>query len=109
MDNLMEKALHSMIHKQFATWNAQNAAVNEIKRGLLQGCDKADSVEEVYARMIINSMEVAAEISAKIILEILLTAGVFEAADERQLKKLIFSVVKEQVPECDINGDKKED
>ncbi|MBD5484054.1 MAG: hypothetical protein HDR18_00750 [Lachnospiraceae bacterium] len=109
MDNLMEKALHSMIHKQFVTWNAQNAAISEIERGLLCGCSEADSAEKIYARMVINSMEVAAEISAKIILEILLTAGVFEAADERQLKKLIFSIVQEQVPESDINGDIKED
>lgn len=108
MDKLMEKALHAVIHKQFETWNAQNAAVDEIERGLLFGCDKADCAERIYAKMIINSMRIAAEISAKIILEMLLTAEVIEPADEKLLRKDLFSVVKEPVPASGINGEGKD-
>lgn len=108
MDKLMEKALHSMIHRQFETLNTQDATVGEIKRRLLQGCDETDSAEEIYAKMIINSMEIAAEISAKIILEILIAAGMFESADERQLRRALFSVVEETVPVPDVNGEGKE-
>lgn len=106
MDKLMEKALHSMIHKQFETWKAQNAAVEEIERGLLCGCVETDRAEKIYAKMIINSMEIAAEISAKIILEILLTNGMFEAADEKTIRRNLFSVVEERSPEAGINEDK---
>lgn len=108
MDKLMEKALHSMIHKQFETWNAQSAAVDEIERGLLFGCDKADCAERIYAKMIINSMAIAAEISAKIILEILFTAGVIEPADERILRKVIFSVMEKNVSASSMNRKEKE-
>ncbi len=108
MKKLMEKALHSMIHKQFEMWNAQDIAVGEIKKLLLQGCDETDSAEEIYARIIINSMEVAAEVSAKIILEILITAGMFEPADEKQLRKVLFSVVEKNGPASGMKGEGKE-
>ena len=101
MDDLTATALHSIIHKQFEVWNEQDAVVDEIERNLFQGCEKEDRAEKVYARMIINSMEIAAEISAKVILEMLLTGGVIKPANERQLRKDILSVVKESVPASD--------
>ena len=44
--------------------------------------------------MIINSMEIAAGVSAKIILEILLTAGVIEPVEEEKLRRNVLSVIK---------------
>lgn len=97
MDDLMAAALHSMIHKCFETWNDQDDAREEIENAILYGCEKKDSMEKIFVKMLFNAMEVSAEISAKVILEILLAAGVIEPADERQLRKDILSVVKEPV------------
>lgn len=94
MDDLMASALHSMIHKQFETWKAQEETASMIKNCLLQECEEEDSNDKIYVRMIFNAMEIAADLSAKIILEILLTAEVIKPQDEEQLRKIVLSVVK---------------
>lgn len=94
MDNLTATALSSIIHKQFESWNVQEDVMKELKDGLLQGCTDKDSTEEIFAMMIINSMEIAAGVSAKIILEILLTAGVIEPVEEEKLRRNVLSVIK---------------
>lgn len=94
MDDLMASALHSMIHKQFETWKAQEETAGMIKNGLLQDCEVEDSNDKIYVRMIFNAMEIAADLSAKIILEMLLTAEVIKPQDEEQLRKIMLSVVK---------------
>lgn len=94
MDNLTAAALSSLIHGQFVSWNANEEVMNQLKEGLLEGCTDADTTEKVFAKMIINSMEIAANISAKIILEILITAGVMEPVEEEKLRKNILSVIK---------------
>lgn len=48
MDDLMATALHSMIYKQFETWNSQEDDRKEIENGILYGCEKKDSMEEVF-------------------------------------------------------------
>lgn len=94
MDNLTAVALSSMIHEQFERWNEQKDVMNQLKEGLLEGCTDENTQEEIYAKMIINSMEIAAGISAKIILEILFTAGVMEPVEEEKLRKNVLSVIK---------------
>lgn len=94
MDNLTATALSSMIHEQFEKWNEQKDVMNQLKEGLLEGCTDENTQEEIYAKMIINSMEIAAGISAKIILEILFTAGVMEPVEEEKLRKNVLSVIK---------------
>lgn len=104
MNKLMEQAIHTMIHKQFELWNEQD---NFMVEALFQGCTDENSRDEIYARMIINSMEIAVEISAKIVVEILFASGVFKAVDEKQLRRGILSIVKEQGTESGNNEDKK--
>ena len=94
MDNLTATALSSMIHEQFEKWNEQKDVMNQLKEGLLEGCTDENTQEEIYAKMIINSMEIAAGISAKIILEIVFTAGVMEPVEEEKLRKNVLSVIK---------------
>ena len=94
MDNLMATSLQSMIHEQFVRWNEQEDIVEEITSALTRNCTNEDTREEVFSRMIFNSMEIAAGISAKVILEILLTAGVIKPVDEDQLRKNVLSIVK---------------
>lgn len=94
MDNLTATALNSMIHEQFESWNTQDAFVEEIVKALCRGCTEEDSKDEVFSRMIFNSMEVAACVSAQTIMEILLTAGVVKPADEDRLRKNVLSIVK---------------
>lgn len=91
MDNLTATALQSMIHKQFESWQGQDAVMDEIERALFHGCREGDSHEEVCARAILNSMEIAAEI---VIMEILIANNVIRLADEEQIRKSIISVVK---------------
>lgn len=105
MDKLMETALHSMIHKQFELWN-ERGVVNKFEEELLKGCTDEDTSEKVYARMIINSMEIAAQISAKIILEMLIASEVFQPADEKQIRKGILSVVKADMNQKDDDAGK---
>lgn len=94
MDNLTATALSSMIHEQFVKWNEQEDIINQLKEVILRECTNEDTTEEVFSKMIINSMELAANISAKIILEILITAGVMEPVEEEKLRKDILSVIK---------------
>ncbi len=94
MDNLTALALSSMIHEQFASWNEQEEVMNNLKEELFKGCTHEDKKEEVISKMIINSMEIAANISARIIFEILLTAGLMEPVEEEQLRKNVLSVIK---------------
>ena len=108
MDNLMEKALHSMIYKQFDSWYLQNDCRKEIEDAILYGCEKKDDTERIFVKMLFNAMKISAEISAKIVLEMLLTGGVVKPADERQLRKDILSVVKENDPGCNVDGDRKD-
>lgn len=107
MDNLMAAALHSVIYEQFESWNSQDDVRKEIENGILYGCEKKDSMEEIFVKMLFNAMKISAEISAKVILEMLLTEGVIKPADERQLRKDIISIVKEQVSVSDINVEGK--
>lgn len=107
MDDLMAAALHSMIYKQFESWDSQDDSRKEIEDGILHGCEKKDGMEEIFVRMLFNAMKISAEISAKVILEMLLTGGVIKPADEKLLRKDILSVVKEQVPESGIKGEGK--
>lgn len=92
MDDLTATALHSMIHRQFEAWNAQDNVMDGFKNRLLQGCTDEDSRDEVYAMMIINAMELAADISAKVILEILFVNRMMQPLDEDQIRKNMFSV-----------------
>lgn len=94
MDNLTATALSSMIHKQFVLWNEQKDVMDNLKEELLKGCTHEDTTEEVFSKIIINSMEIAADVSAKIILEILFTAGLMEPAEEERLRKNVLSVIK---------------
>lgn len=94
MDNLTATALSSMIHEQFESWKAQDDVRKEIEDAILLGCEKKDSTEEIFVKMLFNSMEIAAGISAKVILEILITAGVIEPVEETKLRKDILSVIK---------------
>lgn len=104
----MEKALHSMIYKQFERWDEQGDTKEEIiEKGIFHGLEEGDGMEERYAKMLVNAMKISAEISAKVILEILLSAGVVEPTDERQLRKNFISIVKEQDLVCDINQGRK--
>lgn len=108
MDNLTATALHSMIYEQFESWDSQEDARKEIEDGILRGCERKDSTEEIFVKMLFNAMKISAEISAKIVLEILLTAGVVKPADERQLRKDILSVVKENDPGYNADGNRKD-
>ena len=109
MDDLTATALHSMIYKQFESWDSQDDDRKEIEDAILYGLEKKDSMERIFVKMLFNAMKISAEISAKIIFEILLTAGVVKPADERQLRKDILFVVKENDPGYNADGDRKED
>ena len=91
----------------FRSWDSQDGSRKEIEDGILHGCEKKDSTEEIFVGMLFNAMKISAEISAKVILEILLTGGVIRPADEKLLRKDILSVVKEQVPESGIKREDK--
>lgn len=95
MDDLTATALYSMIHKQFETW-VQDDTVKEIREAILQGCAEEDRVENIYAKMIFNSMEIAAFISAKIIFKMLFDQGVLKPVEAEKLRRNMFSVMEDK-------------
>lgn len=95
MKDLMAIALHCMVHDEFEAMRSQDAVMGNIKKDLFWGCDKEDSKDEIYVKMIINAMEIAAYISLKSITDILLDAGVFAEIDDRRLRKIILSPPKQ--------------
>ncbi len=95
MKDLMAIALHCMVHDEFEAMRSQDAVMGNMKKDLFWGCDKEDSKDEIYVKMIINAMEIAAYISLKSITDILLDAGVFAEIDDRRLRKIILSPPKQ--------------
>lgn len=106
MTDLMVKLLHAKIYEQFDFLHLHDDVMKDIKNGILYGCEDKDSMEEIFSKMIINSMTISAEISAQIILEMLLSGGVIKPIDERLAREKLFSVVKEQDSVSD-NGENK--
>ena len=95
MKDLMAIALHCMVHDEFEAMRSQDAVMGDMNKDLFWGCDKEDSRDEIYVKMIINAMEIAAYISLKSITDILLDAGVFAEIDDRRLRKIILSPPKQ--------------
>lgn len=95
MDDLIATVLHSIVCDEFAACYAQEDAMGELKNELLRGCSKEDSKDDVYNTMIVNSIVIAVDMSVKIIMDILLGSGVMAPLDEKRLRKILLSVVKE--------------
>lgn len=88
MNRLAELVIEDKVKAQFV----HNRDI--IEEALLRDCEKTDSYDRIYTKMLVNSMEISADISTKIILEILISLGVIGENDEKQIRKKIMSVIK---------------
>lgn len=89
MDELTNKVLRTIISEQIK--NNRSEIVNSI-------CNTNTSpkmnYEELYAQMILNSVEVSVELSIKIISDLLIQNGIIEA-DPVQMRKFLLKPLEE--------------
>ena len=90
MRNATEQGLNYLVREQFE----RNKDI--LLEAVMRGCEEKDSYHEIYAKMLINSMEISAEISTKVILEMLLKLGIVDEKDEREIMRNVLRVVKAQ-------------
>ena len=97
MNNATEQAINRLVAEQFE----MNADI--LQEAVTRGCEDKNSYHVIYVKMLFNSMRISAEISARIIVEILITLGMVDEKDEREIAKKMLSVVKGGIKE-DIDG-----
>lgn len=88
MKNATEQALSYMVAEQFE----RNADI--LQEAVMRGCEDKDSYHNIYVKMLLNSMKISAEISVRIMVEILISLGMIGEKDEREIMKKMLSVVK---------------
>ncbi len=91
MNSMLQSELDRVVNKQF---EQSRAAVNE---ALLSGLEESDSKDEIYVKMLRNSMVVSADVAVKLVLEILFSLNVLAEVDEKKMRKTLLSVVKEEI------------
>lgn len=87
MSDLMAAAIEAKVNQLF------ELRKEHIIEKLFEGCDNADSYEQVYAKGIYNAMIISVDLSVELVIDALMSLGVVGAADERKLRKVILSAV----------------
>ena len=95
MSDLMATAIETKINQLF------ELRKEHIIKKIFDGCDNMDSYEQVYAKGIYNSMIISVDLSVELVIDTLMSLGIVGAADEKKIRKEIFSAVRteEQIPE----------
>lgn len=85
MDDLIRKVIEQEVARQL------NEQKEELQKSLLQGCGEKDTSEEIYTRMIVNSVYISVTLAADIAIGILLRGGV-QPRSEEELRRSLFAV-----------------
>lgn len=88
MRNATEQGLNCLVRRQFE----RNKDI--LLETVMRGCEEKDSYHEIYAKMLLNSMEISAEISTRIIMEMMILLGMVDEKDEKEIMKKMIYVVK---------------
>lgn len=85
MNILTSEVVEKIINEQI------NANQTEIISKITNGTDDSMSVEQIYSRMIVNSIQISTQLSVKIVLELLFQSGLIEELDVKSLLKQLSS------------------
>ena len=88
MSDLMAMAIEAKVNQLF------ESRKEHILEKLFDGCDNTDSYEQVYAKGIYNAMIISVDLSVELVIDTLMSLGIVGAADEKKIRKEIFSAVK---------------
>ena len=99
MDDLIRTVIAREVGKQL------DRQKEELHEALFQGCDYNDTFEQIFSRMVINSVYCSVSLAAEVAIGILLESGEFTPHSEQELRRRIFSVYgqkDEQAPDTQI-------
>ena len=85
MNILTSEVVEKIINEQI------NANQTEIISKITNGTDDSMSAEQIYSRMIVNSIQISTQLSVKIVLELLFQSGLIEELDVKSLLKQLSS------------------
>lgn len=68
---------------------------NDIECQIFNGTDESMTSEQIYAKMVLNSVEISAQLSVKIIMEFLYQSDLVSEPDTKLLLKQLSSRIKE--------------
>lgn len=68
----------------------------ELAKAVVQGIEETDSMYNICAKMVVNGIEIAARITAVMAAEMLYAVGACEPRDDDELRRELFSVVREK-------------
>lgn len=89
MNDLQKMALEKAIDEQFAE------RMDWINEAIFNGCLDTDSAEKIYTQMIVNGINIATKMAVALAFDLLEEVGVWVPYSEDEIRKRIFSIVKE--------------
>lgn len=81
--SVIQREIDKQLHEQLA----------ELQGDLMRGCEEKDSYEDIYSKMIVNSVVISVKITATMIMEALFDTGVWEPRPDDEMRKGLFVVV----------------
>lgn len=73
----------------------EQICLNDIGKQILNGTNESMSHEQVYAKMVLNSIEISVQLSVKIIMEFLYQSELVDEPDAKLLLKQLSSRLKD--------------
>lgn len=92
MEDGTSELIRSVIGQEIDRWFSEQG--DWLKENILSGCDETDSYENIYSRMVLNSIATSVKLAADIAITFLIKAGVSEPKSEEELRRLLMLVVK---------------
>ena len=85
MNNLTSELINKLVKDQI------NLNQKEIVKHISYGINDSDPIESMCAKMVANSIEISAQLSVKIVLELLFQSKLIEELDTKTLLKQLQS------------------
>ena len=89
MTDILAKAINSIVEEQLSLNE------NMIKQNLLAETEETDSYESVVTKLVRNSLHISVNISAQIIIDMLINSNIIAPAPDEDLRRILLSVVKD--------------
>ena len=89
MNDLMRVAIENEVRRQM------DMQKEELHKALFRGCDNEDTFEEIFSKMVINSVYCSVTLAAEMAIGILLEGGAVPRSEE-ELRRTLFSVCGEK-------------
>ena len=89
MTDILAKAINSIVEEQLSLNE------NMIKQNLLAEMEETDSYELIMTKLVRNSLHISVNISAQIIIDMLINSNIIAPAPDEDLRRILLSVVKD--------------